>query len=98
MTTNLLDTILSRLGHLRTGRPELRFGQLIAIIGTLAEDETGHSLWDVEDAEFAAALNRFAADLARSESAAAEAGAAPDLGGLTSPPASRPPQPPRPVS
>lgn len=78
---NLLDTILGRLGHVRARRPELRFGQLIAIIGTLAEDETGQSLWDVEDADFAAALNRFAADLARSESRVAEPGAPPDRGG-----------------
>ena len=36
----------------------------------LAEDETGHSLWEVEDTEFAAALERFAADLARASDAA----------------------------
>jgi hypothetical protein len=45
--------------------PEMRFGQLLDTIGLLAEDTTGHSLWDVEDDEFAAALDRFAADLAR---------------------------------
>ena len=79
-TTNLLDAILGRLEQVRARRPELRFGQLIAIIGTLAEDETGHSLWDVEDADFAAALERFATDLARSESSEAEPGVAADRG------------------
>jgi hypothetical protein len=38
-------------------------------VGLLAEDETGHSLWEVDDAEFASALERFAADLARRNSA-----------------------------
>jgi hypothetical protein len=62
---DLSDRIVEQLAHVRLRCPELRFGQLVAIIGELAEDETGHSLWDVEDADFAAALDRFAADLAR---------------------------------
>jgi hypothetical protein len=71
-TAVLLDQILGQLDEVRARCPELRFGQLIAIIGTLAEDETGFSLWDVEDADFAVALARFAADMARRESGAAE--------------------------
>ena len=63
--TDLLDRILDKLHEVRARRPELRFGQLIAAVGMLAEDETGHSLWDIDDAGFAAALARFAADLAR---------------------------------
>ena len=39
----------------------------LATVGLLAEDQTGRSLWDVEDEEFAAALERFAADMARRE-------------------------------
>jgi hypothetical protein len=66
-TVDLFDRILGQLDQLRTQCPELRFGQLIATIGMLAEDETGHSLWDVEDAEFAAAVERFARDMARRE-------------------------------
>ena len=66
MTT---DTCLAHLGdrlaELRRICPEMRFGQLLATVGLLAEDETGHSLWDVEDTEFAIALERFAADLTR---------------------------------
>jgi hypothetical protein len=45
----------------------MRFGQLVATIGLLAEDETGRNLWDIEDGEFAAAMERFAADLSRRE-------------------------------
>ena len=56
MTTgDLLDRILEQLGEVQVRCPELRFGQLIATIGMLAEDETGFSLWDVEDADFAVA-------------------------------------------
>ena len=36
-TTNLVQSILGKLEQVRTRRSELRFGQLIAIIGTLAE-------------------------------------------------------------
>ena len=43
-TTHLLDRILALLGDVQVRCPELRFGQLLATIGMLAEDETGHSL------------------------------------------------------
>jgi hypothetical protein len=66
-TADLLDRILGQLEQVRVRCPELRFGQLIATIGTLAEDETGNSLWDIEDPDFAAALKRFAADMAHRE-------------------------------
>ena len=72
-SAKVLDRILSRLDELRTRCPELRFGQLISTIGILGEDETGLSLWDIEDIDFAAALDRFAADMARRESESAEA-------------------------
>lgn len=70
-TTDLTTDLLERLGDVKLLCPELRFGQLIATIGMLAEDETGRSLGEVEDAEFAAAVERFAADLARRGSDAA---------------------------
>ena len=94
ITADLLAQILGELDEVRVRCPELRFGQLIATIGMLAEDETGHSLWDVEDTDFAAALERFAADMARRASGAA----APDCGGITTSPASTAHQPPRQVS
>ena len=73
-TAELVEQILAQLNEVRVRCPELRFGQLIATIGMLAEDETGHSLWDIEDADFAAALERFAADMARRGTDRAEAG------------------------
>src|SRR5438132_1285422 len=55
-------------------------GQLLATVGLLGEDETGHSLWEVEDTEFATALDRFVADLARRGMDAGEPNAAGELG------------------
>jgi hypothetical protein len=80
-TADSLDRILKQLGEVRVRCPELRFGQLIATIGMLVEDETGHSLWDVDDADFAATLERFARDMARRESDRA----APDAAASTRP-------------
>jgi hypothetical protein len=97
-TVELLDHILGQLGEVRVRCPELRFGQLIATIGMLAEDETGHSLWDVEDTDFAAAVAQFARDMARRESDRAERAAPPDRGGITSSPESTSLPPPRQVS
>jgi hypothetical protein len=64
-TTRSWSEFLDRLAVVRRLCPEMRFGQLVATIGLLAEDETGHNLWDIEDGEFAAAVERFATDLAR---------------------------------
>ena len=80
-TTDWTADVLERLAEVRERCPEMRFGQLLATVGLLAEDETGHSLWEVEDTEFAAALERFAVDLARRGSDPAEPRAAPDRGG-----------------
>jgi hypothetical protein len=77
-TANLLDQVLVQLDDVRIRCPELRFGELIATIGMLAEDETGHSLWDIQNADFAAALERFSADMARRGLATAEPKAAAD--------------------
>ena len=43
----------------------MRLGQLLATVAMLGEDSTGRSLWDIEDDELAAAVERFAGDLAR---------------------------------
>ena len=71
-TTEWTAGVLERLAEVRERCPEMRFGQVLATIGLLAEDQTGHSLWDVEDTEFAEALERFAADLTRRVSGSAE--------------------------
>jgi hypothetical protein len=71
-TTQSSHELLARLAEVRRLCPEMRFGQLIATIGLLAEDETGRNLWDVEDGEFAVAVERFIADLSRREQAPAQ--------------------------
>src|SRR4051794_38897368 len=57
--------LLHRLNEIRRLCPEMRLGQLMATLGVLGEDETDRSLWDLEDEELAAAIERFADDLAR---------------------------------
>jgi hypothetical protein len=79
--TDVIASVLERLGEVREQCPEMRFGQVLATVGLLAEDVTGHSLWEVEDTEFAAALGRFSADLAHRQLDSAEPVAAPDRGG-----------------
>jgi hypothetical protein len=97
-TADLLDRVLEQLGAVRVRCPELRFGQLIATIAMLAEDETGHALWDVDDADFAAALERFVGDMARRGSDRADPAAAPEPGGTLSSAGSLASEPPRQVS
>jgi len=43
----------------------MRLGQLLATVAMLGEDTTGRSLWDIDDDELAAAVERFAKDLSR---------------------------------
>lgn len=63
--TDIPAGLVERLSEVRARCPEMRLGQVLATIGLLAEDEFGRSLWEIEDGEFAAALERFAQDLAR---------------------------------
>ena len=44
--------------------PEIRIGQLFAHLGFLGEDETGRSLWDIDDEQLLAVLYRHRAELA----------------------------------
>ncbi len=57
--------LLQRLDEVRRQCPEMRIGQFLATVGMLGEDDTGRSLWDIEDEELAIALDRFARDLSR---------------------------------
>jgi hypothetical protein len=57
--------LLCRLDEVHRLCPDMRLGQLLATVGMLAEDATGRSLWDVEDDDLAAAIERFGADLSR---------------------------------
>jgi hypothetical protein len=57
--------LLHRMDEVRRLCPDMRFGQFLATVGMLGEDATGRSLWDIEDEDLAAALERFSMDLSR---------------------------------
>ena len=69
IAAEIRNSLLQRVDEVGRLCPEMRLGQLIATLGLLGEDATGRSLWDLEDEELAAALERFADDLARRTSA-----------------------------
>jgi hypothetical protein len=43
--------------------PDVRLGQLLAHLGFLGEDQTGRSLWNIEDDELLAVLRHHRAEL-----------------------------------
>jgi hypothetical protein len=55
--------ILRKLARIVELSPGVRFGQLLANLGFLANDLTDRSLWDIEDDEFLAVLDRHCGDL-----------------------------------
>jgi hypothetical protein len=48
--------------------PDVRLGQLLAHLGFLGEDQTGRSLWDIDDEQFLAVLHHHKAELAARQS------------------------------
>jgi hypothetical protein len=55
MITPTRQQLLSVLGELSVACPEMRFGQLIANLSTLAKGLSAEGLWDVEDEELLSA-------------------------------------------
>jgi hypothetical protein len=55
MTSALRNELLAVLAELSAACPEVRFGQLIANLSTLAHGLTAEGLWDVEDEQLLAA-------------------------------------------
>jgi hypothetical protein len=58
MTDAERDELLAALAELSTACPEMRFGQLLANLATLARGPSSEGLWDVEDAELVAAAKK----------------------------------------
>lgn len=52
-TTSELMSVLAELCELS---PDVRFGQLLAHLGFLGEDQTGRTLWDIDDEQLLAVL------------------------------------------
>ena len=61
----LQQDILRSLAALCELSPGVRFGQLLANLGFLAEDMSDCTLWDIEDAELLQVIERHRADLSK---------------------------------
>jgi hypothetical protein len=71
MNTELSQTLVARLSELQALCPDMLFGQMMATLGLLAEDDPGRSLWDVEDDQLLAVIARFRQDLLRRQQSVA---------------------------
>ena len=58
MTTTLRGELLAALDRLSAACPEMRFGQLIANLATLARGLDAGSIWDTEDEELLMAAQK----------------------------------------
>ncbi len=58
MTSPIRQELLAVLAELSAACPEMRFGQLIANLSTLARGLSSEGLWDVEDEELLAAARK----------------------------------------
>jgi hypothetical protein len=85
MITAVRQELLAVLAELSTACPEMRFGQLIANLSTLAKGLTAEGLWEAEDEELLAAARKQLAYFAehRPVEATPEPAAAPARGGST---------------
>jgi hypothetical protein len=63
--------LIEKLAELQQLSPDVRFGQLLANLGFLVEDQTEQSLWDVEDATLLEVIEKHRADLLRRQQAGA---------------------------
>ena len=71
MKSSTVSESLDLLGELCTLAPDIRLGQLLAHLGFLGEDQTGRSLWDIDDEQLLAVLHHHRSELvARSQTVA----------------------------
>ena len=56
---------LAVLAELCELSPDVRLGQLLAHLGFLGEDQTGRSLWDIDDEQLLAVLYHYRTELIR---------------------------------
>ena len=59
---------LSLLDEVWELSPDVRLGQLFAHLGFLGEDQTGRSLWDIDDGQLLAVLHQHRAELVARQS------------------------------
>jgi len=65
MIQSTQQDILRSLAALCELSPGVRFGQLLANLGFLAEDMADRTLWEIEDAELLQVLERHRVDLSQ---------------------------------
>jgi hypothetical protein len=65
MIPNTRQQLLQSLASISALAPEMRFGQLLATLGFLAEDRSNHRVWDIEDGELLEILERHRAELSQ---------------------------------
>lgn len=63
MISPLRQSLLERLARICELSPDVRFGQMMAMMGVLAEDFSDQWVWDVEDETLLAVLDQHLADL-----------------------------------
>ena len=64
MKPTMQRRMLEELQELCSLSPEIRFGQLLANLAFLAEDQSGQSLWDITDETLLAVIEKQRGDLA----------------------------------
>ena len=64
MTSTTRQEALALLAELSALSPDVRLGQLLAHLGFLGEDQTGQTLWDIDDEQLLAVLRHHQAELA----------------------------------
>ncbi len=71
MIPPIQQEILRKLASLCELSPSVRFGQLVAQLGSLAEDGGEPGLWDIDDEAMLRVIERHQAELARRQSSVA---------------------------
>ena len=68
MTSTIRSEALALLAELVEMSSAVRLGQLLAHLGFLGQDQTGRTLWDIDDEQFLAVLYHHRAELAARQS------------------------------
>ena len=63
MKTSTQSEALKVLSEMCEVAPEVRLGQLMAFVGFMGEDHTGHTLWDIEDGQLLEMMRKHLNDL-----------------------------------
>lgn len=63
MISSTQREVLAVLGELCELSPDVRLGQLLAHLGFLGEDQTGRTLWDIDDEQLLAVLYHHRSEL-----------------------------------